>query len=136
MAEYLTKHEPVDDYPYICYASEDDANAGSISNGGGFFDVGFTITVEEGDPPQLHGVTDKTAGEIFQALDSGHIVVFRGSPPSPLTGDYRLSVLYWEGGTDHWDVVTCSAGNDNVPAFDWSNNESADGYLEFFLILE
>lgn len=39
------KHEPVDDYPYICYAPEVDANTDDISGGGGGGGGGYVLPI-------------------------------------------------------------------------------------------
>lgn len=45
MTDYQTKHEPVDDYPYICYAPEVDANTDEIGGGGGGGGGGYVLPV-------------------------------------------------------------------------------------------
>ena len=45
MTDYQTKHEPVDDYPYICYAPEADANTDELGGGGGGGGGGYVLPI-------------------------------------------------------------------------------------------
>ena len=65
MSEFLTKHAPTDDYPFLCYASEMDANVDNVSGGGGGV---FIVNVDEDD------TLDKTFGEIKREFSAGKII--------------------------------------------------------------
>lgn len=74
MTDYTTKHEPVDDYPYICYAPDADANT-ETSGGGGSGGGGVTVFDMIFDDDEVITYIDAISSVIFDACSNGIVKI-------------------------------------------------------------
>ena len=92
MPEFLTKHEPVDDYPYICYAPDENANTSNISSGGGGGGGGGAALILDTnnatfDEEEVTYTFTETYNDIKNALDNGNDVILIWRDLSEQYGD-------------------------------------------------